>query len=35
MTIAAQALKSQDVTSAHFKFVFQKIKASCGFKIAV
>jgi|GEM_PF-1900163 len=35
ITIAAQALKSQEVTSDHFKSIFQKIIASCGFKIAV
>jgi hypothetical protein len=28
ITIAAQALKSQEVTSAHFRGVFQKIIAS-------
>ncbi|MDR2411169.1 MAG: hypothetical protein LBD88_00755 [Candidatus Peribacteria bacterium] len=35
ITIAAPALKSQEVTVAHhFKIFGQKIKASCGFIIA-
>jgi hypothetical protein len=35
ITIAAQALKSQEVTLVHTSGVFQNIIASCGFKLAI